>query len=122
MLSRLNQIRGYAQLSMKAVDPERVEFMKRSTASFIGRIQDAQKVQELMELVIELEDALPEESLLKYRKQILPSISSNVNDLAVRIFSLDRAILYENLDLKGWVQGPVSGGLWARSDGSGDGE
>ena len=67
---------------------------------FVAQIQDATTPQDLIELVLQLETLLPAYLLQHYRRAALPSEACCVSLAAVRIFGLDRALRYEDVNIQ----------------------
>jgi hypothetical protein len=71
-----------------------------ATNTFVAKVQEASTAYQLMDLLVELEKAMPNTALLRYEYK---ACSSNeiilTSTVAHRLFSLDRAIRYEDIKL-----------------------
>ena len=70
---------------------------KLSMEKFIKDIQDATTPQQLLEVTIILEGAIPQGTMYKYNRACLPMDAVTLATLARRIFALDRAIAYDEI-------------------------
>eukprot|EP01041_Mallomonas_annulata_P002458 gene2458-4777_t len=73
---------------------------QRSFEYFQKRLLEVQTSQELLELTLLLEEALPAYILPSYSKKSLPCTALCSSTVAMRIFALDRAIRYEDLKIE----------------------
>ena len=81
-------------------DLNRDAFMHEKSLKFVRRVQVASTELELLDCLMELEEVLPPEALVMYNKEILPgTVSGGGGEVAMRLFSLDRAIRYETVEL-----------------------
>ena len=66
-----------------------------SCAEFVQRVHACSFAQEILDLIVSLEDALPCEFIAAYYSwKSLPVVASNLAVAAVRLYSLDRALRY----------------------------
>ncbi len=70
---------------------------KLSMEKFIKDIQDATTPQQLLEVTIILEGAIPQGTMYKYNRACLPMDAVTLATLARRVFALDRAIAYDEI-------------------------
>lgn len=72
---------------------------KLSMDKFLQDVQTATTPQQLLDVVISLEGAIPQGLVYKYSRKQLPLRSDTLAETAVRLYALDRAIAYD--DIKG---------------------
>lgn len=70
---------------------------KLSMEKFIKDIQEATTPQQLLEVTIILEGAIPQGTMYKYNRASLPMDAVTMATLARRVFALDRAIAYDEI-------------------------
>lgn len=82
---------------------------KLSLDKFVKSVQDAVTAQQLLDITLVLEQGIPAQCVYKCMKTSLPTTSDTLSSVAIRIFTLDRMIAYE--DLRGidtaWQTCPV---------------
>lgn len=70
---------------------------KLSMEKFLKDVQDATTPQQLLDVTIVLEGAIPQGQMYKYNRASLPHEASTFATLARRVFALDRAIAYDEI-------------------------
>jgi hypothetical protein len=103
-----NSIKSSIDSTMMGSDPymqDRMAFLGKLMTdfvsfedSFIRLVQLADTPQELLDCVIFFEKSLHPSVLVGYSPEYLPTAASSASVVAVRLYSLDRAIRYEDID------------------------
>eukprot|EP00128_Syssomonas_multiformis_P019034 Colp12_sorted_trinity150504_noHs@8024 len=70
---------------------------KLSMEKFVKDVQDATTPQQLLDVTVVLEGAIPQGQMYKYNRASLPLDASTFATLARRVFALDRAIAYDEI-------------------------
>jgi len=75
----------------------RREKRRRSQENMMTRIQQAESPQHILECLIAIENAIPLTYTLEYNKLSMPTKAATSASVAIRLYSLDRSLRYEDI-------------------------
>jgi hypothetical protein len=80
-------------------EQEEVEDYVYTTSDFVQSVQEATSYEDMLFLIDKLEHSLGPETLPFYKGEVICPLSECAADVAMRLYTLDRALRYEDLQL-----------------------